>query len=78
MKFRIKQKGDKFYPQKKSFIFWTHFPGKEYKYKILWPTFFDDEDYGVGYENLYFNTLEEAQKYMEIVKNDNKITYHKI
>jgi len=76
MKYRIKEKDGKFYPQKKV-IFWTCFPGEPYHYQIPYPTFFA-LDYGIGYNDLFFNTLDEARRYVEFYKNEKKVTYHEI
>ena len=76
MKYRIKQVGDKFYPQYKKFIGWNHYNGKPYL------------DYGassflttekvVFYENLYFKSFAEANNFLIKEKKSDVIMYHDI
>lgn len=73
MKYRIKQKGDKFYPQKKCFLFWSGFNGEPYRY---WSYMLDE--WSVGYHDLYFDSFEEANNFIINEKHDNTIIYHKI
>ena len=72
MKYRIKETDYKFYPQRKIFIFWIYFDGEPYKY---WDEFFGDR---IGYKNLYFNSLKEAQSFIDEDKKKRKVTYHEI
>ncbi len=75
-KYRIKQVGDKFYPQHKKFFGWGYYGGKPYM------------DYGtmsflsgqkeVFYENLYFDSFEKANKFLLEEKKSNAIAYHDI
>lgn len=76
MKYRIKEKNGKFYPQKKWFLFWERFPGEEYQY-ISYGLHLGGE-YCTGYNDLFFNTLEEAKLYIEQEKEKRKIIYHEI
>jgi hypothetical protein len=59
MKYRIKQVGNKYYPQYKLlFVFWCHFKSSMY---------------GIGYCNTVFWSLEDAKEYLDEIKSYEKL-----
>ena len=75
MTYRIKQVGDKFYPQYKKRFSWGYYNGKPYMDYGVMSFITAQKDY-VYYENLYFNSFEEANKYLLKEKQSDTITYH--
>lgn len=67
-KYRIKQVGNKFYPQYKKLFGWGFYKGEPYMDYGPLSLLTTEKDY-VYYNDLYFNSFEEANKFL-IEEND--------
>jgi len=75
MEYRAKQIGDIFYPQYKKIFGWKYYKGKSYmNYGVS--SFLTTEKDCVYYENLYFNSLNDANNFLIKEKESDTITYH--
>jgi len=76
MKYRIKQVGDKFYPQHKKIFGWGYYRGQQY-WDYGASSFLSGEKV-IFYENLYFESFEKANNYLIKDKQSDTIIYHNI
>lgn len=77
MKYRVKQVGYKFYPQSKKRFSWHYYNGRPYMGYGTMSFISGQKDY-VFYEDLYFNSLEEANEFLIKQKQLDTVKYHEI
>ena len=71
-KYRVKQVGDKFYPQYKMFFGWGYYRGEpNWRYNWL-------SDRTVYWDELFFNSLEKANNFIIETKKADTVSYHDI
>jgi hypothetical protein len=73
-KYRIKQVGDKFYPQYKKYFNWRHYKDKD-KPQIFYNFMLEKF---VDFEYLYFDSFEDANNFLIKEKKSDTIIYHQI
>ena len=72
MKYRVKQVGNEFYPQYKKRFGWGYYKGEPYMtYDFMLEKY-------VAFENLYFDSLKNAEEFLTKQKESDTITYHDV
>lgn len=71
-KYRVKQVGDRFYPQHKKTFGWGYYKGHPFwTYSLMLEKIID-------WKELYFNSFEEANNFLIEQKKSDTIIYHEI
>lgn len=76
-RYRLKQIGDKFYPQRKKFFCWKYYEGESYLDYGAFSLFTGEKDV-IYYNDLYFNSFESAYNFLIEKKKIDSVKYYNI